>query len=173
MIEFPRPESSEFPAYYAPYIARVPAGDLLAVLQRQGKDFTALVRAVPEGRASFRYEPGKWSVKQVVGHVCDAERIFTYRALCFSRDERAPLPGFDENTYAPASGADLRPIAELAAEFEAIRGATLALFGGMSESMLTNRGIANGNPLTVRAIAYIVAGHAFHHAAVLNERYLK
>ena len=173
MIEFPRPEASEFPPYYGQYIAKVPAGNLLDVLRRQGEEFTAMIRAVPEGRASFRYEPGKWSVKQVVGHVCDAERIFTYRALCFSRGEEAPLPGFDENAYAPASGADLRPIVDLAAEYEAIRGATLALFGGMSESMLTNRGTANGNPLTVRAIAYIVAGHTFHHAGILKERYLK
>jgi len=173
MIEIPRPEPSEFAPYYAPYVARVPPGKLLDVLRRQGTDFAVTIRAVPEGRASFRYEPGKWSVKQVVGHISDAERIFTYRALCFSRGEQAPLPGFDENAYAPASGADLRPIVELAAEFEAVRNATLALFGGMSESMLTARGTANGNPFTVRAIAYIVAGHTFHHAAVLNERYLK
>jgi len=173
MIEIPRPEASEFASYYVPYVARVPAGNLLDVMQRQGRDFVAMIRGVPEGRASFRYEPGKWSVKQVVGHVCDAERIFTYRALCFSRGEQASLPGFDENAYAPASGADLRPIAELAAEYEAIRGATLALFSGMSESMLTNRGTANGNPFTVRAVAYIVVGHTFHHAAILKERYLK
>ena len=131
-----------------------------------------MVRGIPEGRGSFRYEPAKWSVNQVVGHVNDAERIFTYRALCFARGEQAPLPGFDEAAYAPASAADQRSIADLGTEFEAIRGATVALFAGMTESMFTHRGIASDNPITVRAIAYIVAGHCFHHAAILKERYL-
>lgn len=172
MIDIARPEPGEFNAYYAPYIARVPKGNLLEILAKQGKEFGAMVRGIPEGRGSFRYEPAKWSVNQVVGHICDAERIFTYRALCFARGEKAPLPGFDEAAYAPASAADQRSIVDLGLEFEAIRGATVALFNGMTESMFTHKGIASDHPITVRAIAYIVAGHCFHHAAILKERYL-
>lgn len=172
MIDIPRPEAGEFNPYYAKYIALVPPGGLLEIMTRQGREFGALVKSIPEGRASFRYEPSKWSVNQVVGHVCDAERIFTYRALCFSRGEKAHLPGFDENAYAPASAAEQRSVAEIGAEFEAIRGATLALFGGMTEHMFTMSGIASDHPITVRALAYIVAGHCFHHAAILKERYL-
>lgn len=172
MIDIPRPEPGEYNPYYAKYIAQVPQGNLLEILGRQGKEFGALVKAIPEGRASFRYEPSKWSVAQVVGHVCDAERIFTYRALCFSRGEKAPLPKFDEAAYAPASAADQRHIADIGAEFEAIRGATVALFGGMTEHMFEMSGIASDNPITVRALAYIVAGHCVHHATILKERYL-
>ncbi|HWZ28891.1 MAG TPA: DinB family protein [Gemmatimonadales bacterium] len=172
MIDIARPQPGEFAPYYDQYIARVPKGNLLDILAGQGKDFGAMVRAIPEGRGSFRYEPAKWSVNQVVGHVCDAERIFTYRALCFSRGEQAALPGFDQNAYVPASAAEQRHIADLGAEFEAIRAATLTLFHGMTESMFMHKGTASGNPVTVRAIAYIVAGHCFHHAAILKERYL-
>ncbi|HEX4560408.1 MAG TPA: DinB family protein [Gemmatimonadales bacterium] len=172
MIDIPRPEAREFNPYYAKYIALVPDGNLIEIMTRQGMEFGGLVKSIPEGRASFRYEPAKWSVAQLVGHVNDAERIFTYRALCFSRGEKAPLPSFDENAYAAASAAEQRHISEIGAEFEAIRRATLALLGGMTESMLTMSGIASENPVTVRAIAYIVAGHCFHHAAILKERYL-
>jgi hypothetical protein len=135
-------------------------------------EFGALVKSVPEGRASFRYEPAKWSVAQLVGHVNDAERIFTTRALCFSRGEKAHLPSFDEKAYAAAAATDQRHIADIGAEFEAIRRATLTLFSGMTESMFTMRGIASDHPITVRALAYIVAGHCFHHARILKERYL-
>jgi hypothetical protein len=172
MIDIPRPEAGEFNAYYAKYIALVPPGNLLEIMTRQGLEFGALVKSVPEGRASFRYEPAKWSVAQVVGHVNDAERIFTYRALCFSRGEKAPLPGFDENRYAAASAAEQRHISDIGAEFEAIRRASIALLSGMTESMFAMSGIASENPITVRALAYIVAGHCFHHAAILKERYL-
>ena len=172
MIEIERPETGEFNPYYEPYIALVPKGNLLETMIRQGLEFGALVKSIPEGRASFRYEPAKWSVAQLVGHVNDAERIFTYRALCFSRGEKARLPSFDENAYAPASAADQRHITDIGAEFQAIRRATIALFSGMTESMFTMSGIASDNPMTVRAVAYIVVGHCFHHAAILKERYL-
>ena len=172
MIDIPRPEASEFNPYYAKYIALVPQGSLLEILTRQGLEFGAHVKAIPEGRASFRYEPAKWSVAQMVGHVNDAERIFTYRALCFSRGEKASLPSFDENAYAAASAAEQRHIADIGAEFESIRRATLTLFSGMTESMFTMGGIASDHPITVRALAYIVAGHCIHHAAILKERYL-
>ncbi|HEY6785570.1 MAG TPA: DinB family protein [Gemmatimonadales bacterium] len=172
MIEIERPQASEFNPYYQQYIDQVPKGNLLEILTRQGMEFGALVKSVPEGRASFRYEPAKWSVAQLVGHVNDAERIFTTRALCFSRGEKAPLPSFDEKAYAAAAAADQRHIADIGAEFEAIRRATIALFSGMTESMFTMGGVASGNPITVRALAYIVAGHCFHHARILKERYL-
>lgn len=172
MIDIPRPNASEFNSYYAKYIDLVPQGNLLEILTRQGMEFGAQVKAIPEGRASFRYEPAKWSVAQVVSHVNDAERIFTYRALCFSRGEQASLPSFDEKAYAAAAAADQRHIIDIGAEFEAVRRATLALFSGMTESMFSMSGVASGNPISVRALAYIVAGHCFHHAAILKERYL-
>ncbi|HZH40133.1 MAG TPA: DinB family protein [Gemmatimonadales bacterium] len=172
MIDIPRPAASEFNPYYAHYIGLVPEGNLIEILTRKGMEFGAQVKAIPEGRASFRYEPAKWSVAQVVSHVNDAERIFTCRALCFSRGEKAPLPSFDEKAYAAAAAADQRHIAEIGAEFETIRRATLALFSGMTESMFGMSGVASGHPITVRALAYIVAGHSIHHAAILKERYL-
>lgn len=172
MIEIERPQAGEFNPYYQKYIDLVPKGNLLEILTRQGMEFGALVKSVPEGRASFRYEPAKWSVAQLVSHVNDAERIFTTRALCFSRGEKSPLPSFDEKAYAAAAAADQRHIADIGAEFEHIRRATISLFSGMTESMFTIVGIASENPVSVRALAYIVAGHCFHHAAILKERYL-
>jgi uncharacterized damage-inducible protein DinB len=172
MITIPRPNSSEFPPYYQQYIDKVPEGSLLETLSRQGKETAALLRGVPESKALHRYAPGKWSVKEVVNHVCDAERIFSYRALRFAREDATALAGFDENAYAPASRADARPLADIVAELEAIRAATLALFRGMEPAALTRSGTASGNGLSVRAVAYIIAGHERHHIGIVKERYL-
>lgn len=172
MIDIPRPGAEEFAKHHQKYIDLVPIGNLLEIMAQQGMEFVTFVKSIPEGRASFRYEPSKWSVAQVLGHVNDAERIFTYRALCFSRGETAHLPSFDAEVYAQASTDNQRSLANIAAEFEAIRRATLAFFYNMTESTLSKSGVASGNSITVRALAYVAVGHCFHHAAILKERYL-
>jgi hypothetical protein len=172
MATIPRPSPDEYAPYFGRYIDEVPSGDVLETLQRQMAEAQALLHGIPESRALHRYAPGKWSIKEVVGHVSDTERIFTYRALCFARSERAPLPGFEEDEYVAAAGFDTRPLSDLARELGSVRVATLALFRGLSDEALLRRGTANARPYSVRAIAYIIAGHERHHARVLRERYL-
>lgn len=166
-----RPEPGEYPPFYAPYVAAVPDGDVIAALERQGADVHALLNGLDDARAGHRYAPGKWSVREVLGHVTDAERIFSYRLLCIARGDTTPLPGFDENAYVPTSGADARSMASLLDEFDAVRRATLALLRGLPEAAITRTGNANGKPVSARAIPYILAGHAQHHLYVLTERY--
>lgn len=172
MPAIPRPARDEYAPYFGGYIGEVPPGDVLEILEQQMAETQDLLRGLPTSRAMHRYAPGKWSIKEVVGHLSDTERIFAYRALCFSRSERAPLPGFEEDDYVAAAGFDARSLAELARELETVRAATLTLFRGLSDEALLRRGTANGKEFTVRAIAYIVAGHERHHVRVLRERYL-
>lgn len=167
-----RPASNEYAPYYGGYIGAVPDGDLLALLETQGRDTVALLRAVSEQKSQHRYAPGKWTIREVLGHVNDAERVFTYRALSFARGDETPLPSFDEGPWAAASNADSRGMAELIEDFEAVRAATLTLFRGFGEDQFARSGIASGNRVTVRALAYIVAGHERHHVRILRERYL-
>jgi uncharacterized damage-inducible protein DinB len=173
MTAIARPDASEHAPYYAKYIEKVPAGDLLAILERQRQDVAALVKSIPEAKGGHRYAPGKWSIKEVMGHVIDTERIFSYRAMRIARGDQTPLPGFEQNPYVTAGKFDARPLAESAAEFDAVRRATQALFASLDAEALARRGTASGNPVTTRAIAYIVAGHVQHHMDILTERYLK
>jgi len=166
-----RPAADEHLPYYARYVERVPDGDLLARLERQVAETAALLRALPEGRAAHRYEPGKWSVKEVVGHVADTERIFTYRALRIARADRTPLAGFDENEFVRAAGFDRRTLRELVDELVAVRAATVALYRGLGDEEVGRRGTANGAEVSVRALAWITAGHELHHVTLLRERY--
>jgi hypothetical protein len=170
MLRIPKPESDEYLAYYGKYIALV-GDDAIAALRKQAAGTPRLLKGVSEAQAMFRYAPGKWSVKEVLGHVMDGERVFGYRALRFARADRTPLPGFDENTWVPAAGFDRRTMAELAAEYEAVRAATLALFGSFDEAALVRRGAANNAEVSVRALAHIIAGHELHHVGLLRERY--
>ena len=171
-LSIPRPSTDEFSAYYTPYVARVPDGDLLVTLESQLGETLALLRGIAAERSLHRYAPGKWSMRDLVQHLCDAERIFAYRALRIARGDETPLPGWDENLYAPAAKADRRSWPDLIAELEAVRAATLALFRGFDADAFARRGVANGQPVTVRALAWIIAGHERHHVAVLRERYL-
>jgi len=171
-VTIPRPDPGEYDPYYQAYISRVPDGSLLTILDDQGRETQRLLAGIADAKALHRYAPGKWSVKEVVGHVTDAERIFAYRALRFARGDRTPLSGFDENVYAPAGKFDARPLADLAAELDAVRRATLALFGGLDAATLERRGPANQHEISVRALAYVIAGHERHHVAILRERYL-
>lgn len=169
-----RPQPDEYAPYFERYVSKVPPGgsDILGQLSKQIDDTVALFGSLSDAQAEFRYGPDKWTVKQVVGHMADTERIFCYRALCFARGETAELPGFDENTYAANAHVGSRRIADIIAEFRAVRAATVALFSGLDAEELMRRGKANGRPYSVRAVPYIIAGHERHHGDIFRERYL-
>lgn len=167
-----RPKPDEYDGYYAGYVERARSRSVRAALTQQQQEVTALLGALGEEGAAFRYAPGKWSVKQVIGHVIDTERIFVYRALSIARGERQPLPSFDQDEYVEAADFDSRSVDSLLSEYRATRAATLELFAGFAAAAWETRGIANGVVFSVRAIAHIVAGHEAHHLEVLRERYL-
>lgn len=171
MSPISHPAADEFAPYYGKYIAKLPAGDLLAQLESQAAVTARLLAATDESRGSFRYAEGKWSVKEVIGHLIDAERVFAYRALRFGRSDTTELPGFEENLYVHAGHFERRTLANLAAELAAVRTTTLMLFRGFDDAALLCRGAANGQPVSVRALAAIIAGHELHHMGLLRERY--
>ncbi|HEY0777364.1 MAG TPA: DinB family protein [Gemmatirosa sp.] len=171
-FDAPPPASGdEFAPYYSRYIALVPRGDVLATLDAQLAETVAAVDAVGEARADHRYAPGKWSVRQLIGHAVDTERIFTYRALAAARGEPAELPGFDENGYVEQAGFESRSLGSLLGEWTAVRRATLSFFRNVDAAALTRRVTANGAPMSVRAAAWIIAGHELHHREILRWRY--
>jgi len=167
----PRPAPSEYAPHYAGYVNRVSEGEVLDQLARQIEETRALLRDLPPSRAVHRYATGKWSVAEVVGHIADAERIFAYRALRIARGDATPLAPFDENAYTPAGSFDRRTLTDLVDELTAVRQATLALFRGMPGEAFERTGIASGRTVSVRALAFIIAGHELHHVAILRERY--
>ncbi len=165
-----RPAADEHAAFYGKYVALVPAGDLIALLRDQSRESIDLVSR-NASRGDHSYGPGKWTVKEVIGHLCDAERVFTYRAVRFARSDATDLPGFDENAYVAAASFGARSIQDLLDEFAAIRASTIALATGLTAEELVRRGTANGNPVSVRALLYICAGHERHHVGLLRGRY--
>ena len=167
-----RPETNEYAPYYGKYVSLVPDGDLVETLEREGAETFALLRGLTEEQGAHRYEPGKWSVRQLVGHVNDTERLFAYRLLAIARGERQPLPGMDQDEWMANVDFDARTLADLADEFEAVRGATVRLLRHLSPEALARRGTASDYEVTARALAYIIAGHAAHHVRILKERYL-
>ena len=166
-----RPDDTEYAPFYAGYVADVPETDVVAVLRASGRDIVAALAAIPEARGGHRYAADKWTVREVVGHMIDAERIFVYRALRLARADATPLPGFEENDYVRAAGSDARTLADLIDELRAVREATVQLFASLPNEAWGRRGIVNGREVSVRALAFIAAGHARHHLAVLRERY--
>jgi hypothetical protein len=169
---YDRPDPSEYAPYYAGYIAAVPDGELLGTLERQLEDTTGSLAGLPESRGNFAYAPGKWSIKEVLCHVADAERVFAYRVLRFARGDVTPLASFDENVWAPHSGARDRTLADLIEELRAVRAATLALLRHLPPEAPLRRGTASGKDISVRALAWIITGHERHHLRILRERYL-
>lgn len=167
-----RPQAGEFNPYYSQYIDLVPEGDILGGLETQFSETFAMLKAIPESRAGFRYAEGKWSVKELLGHLSDAERIFVYRALCVARGDAQSLPGFEEDDYVRGAAFDTRSFASIVSEFETVRAATLSFFRNLSDDGWKRQGTANGSAVSVRAIAYILAGHERHHRQVLKDRYL-
>jgi hypothetical protein len=167
-----RPAADEFNPFYAGYIAQVPDGDVVEALIGGAEIASALLGDLDEEAASFAYAPGKWTLKEVLLHCADAERIFTYRALRIARGDETPLPGFDENAYVPLSGAANRTIEDILDEFESVREATVTMFSGLPADAWTRRGTASNNAISVRALAWITAGHLLHHLGVIQDRYL-
>lgn len=167
------PDRSEAAEYYFTYIDKVPAGDLLDVLQSQRAEMIELFESITEERSRHRYEPVKWSIREVLSHVNDCERLFVFRAMWFARGFDSELPSFDQNVAITAAGADDRTWRSHVEEFSAVRAATQTFFETLPAEAWTRRGVASGNPFTVRALAYITAGHAMHHAGILRERYLR
>lgn len=173
MRRIARPEPGEYPAYARTYLDLLPEDDrLLEHLRDNLQTAIDLVSALPEERLLHRYAPGRWTIKEVLVHVVDDERIYAYRALCFARGERAPLPGFEQDDYAAASGANQRSLRSILAEYAAVRHATIALFQGLDEAALTRTGVANGNLASVRALGWHIAGHELHHLKLIRERHL-
>lgn len=170
MPHIPLPATDEYAPDYAKYLAPL-SGDMFALLQSQAKTTAALLAATPESRAGHRYAEGKWSVKEVVGHLSDGERVFSYRALRFARAGATDLPGFEENEWVAHANFDRRTLASIAAEFAAVRAATLALFASLDDEELLRRGTANGQEVSVRALAALLVGHERHHVALLRDRY--
>jgi len=168
-----RPDVSEYAPFYAGYVAQVPEGDVLDLLARQIDDTAALIGGLNETQAGYRYAPGKWSIREIVGHVADAERVFSYRALRIGRNDQTPLPSFDENAWMPYGNFDARPLADLLSELRAVRQSTLALYRSFTPEAVARRGVASQKDISVRAIIYVTAGHERHHVTVLRERYLK
>ena len=167
-----RPAADEYAEYYAGYVARVPEGaDLVELLGEQRDTTTAMLALLPAERGEFRYAPGKWSVREVVGHLSDAERIMAYRALRIARGDTTPLAGFDENAYVPQARSHDLGLPDLVAEWAATRQASIAMFGNLPAEAWTRRGSANGQVVSVRALAYIIAGHERHHVETLRTRY--
>ncbi len=170
MIRIPKPAAGEFNPYFGKYIALV-GDDALAALRTGGAATPRLLSGVSEPQAMFRYAPGKWSVKEVLGHIFDAERVFAYRALWIGRGDTTPLPGFEETTWVPAGRFDRRTLPELLTEYVAVRTATVALLSTFEEEDLARVGTANDDLVSVRALAHIMAGHELHHVGLLRERY--
>ena len=167
-----RPDSTEYAPYYETYIKLVPEGDILDTLTRQRDATLQLLAGISGERASHRYAPGKWSIKEVVGHLIDTERIFAYRALRFARNDGAALSGFEQDDYVRYANFGDRALGDLAAEFQHVRSANLLFFGGLDGKMMRRRGVANGVEFSVRSIAYILAGHERHHTTIIREWYL-
>ncbi|MEN8145831.1 MAG: DinB family protein [Gemmatimonadota bacterium] len=167
-----RPGPDEYNEYYGRYIDRVPDGDVLDVLRRGVAETRSVLSGASADRETYRYAPGKWSIREVIGHVLDTERTFGYRALAFARLDTAPYPSMDQDDYAAASNAYERPLTELMAEFAALREANVLMFGSFATDVWDRRGVASGNEFTVRSLPYIIAGHEIWHREVIRQRYL-
>jgi hypothetical protein len=166
-----RPDAGEYAPYYGTYISLVTTDDILGALESQRLQTSQLLTPRSERDGNFRYAPGKWSVKEVIGHLSDAERIFSYRALRIGRGDATPLASFEQDDYIRGGNFAERTLADLSDEFSAVRGASLALFRSLSDEAWSRRGVASEKEVTVRALAYIIAGHELHHRRILEERY--
>lgn len=167
-----KPERSEAAEYYFTYIDKVPAGDICQILETQSLEVPKLLEGISESQSNSRYAADKWSIREVAAHVNDCERLFVFRAFWFARGFDTPLPSFDQNVAIAAAGANQRSWNSHIDEFRVARAATLAFFRNLPSEAWDRRGVASDNPFTVRALAYITAGHVVHHLAILNERYL-
>ena len=168
-----KPEPSEYAPYYGQYISLVQGDDVVRSLEQQIAGTVELLSALTESQGEHRYAPDKWSIKQVIGHLSDGERVFSYRAMRIARADRTPLASFEQNDYVANGPFERCRLADLVDEFASIRRATVHLFRQLDEAAWTRRGTASDKEVSVRALAYIIAGHELHHRAVLKEKYLK
>jgi uncharacterized damage-inducible protein DinB len=166
-----KPQPGEYAASFEKYISLVPAGDVVALLEAQRLATVQLFSTRSEREGNFRYAPGKWTVKDVLGHVTDSERIFAYRALRIARGDKTPLSGFEQDDYVRTGGFSERTLPDLAEEFGYVRSATVALLSSLDDEAWARRGVANDHEVSVRALAYAIAGHELHHRRILEERY--
>lgn len=167
-----RPDHNNLPEFYKNYVSYVSHLDMMEALYWSGEETQRLLRSIASDKESYRYQPEKWSIRELIGHIIDAERIFCYRALRFARQDATPLEGFDENKYVPNSGADIRPLRDLAQEAARLRASTIDMFGSFTPAMLQQTGAANGKEIAVVNLGYIVAGHETHHRTIITQRYL-
>ena len=166
-----RPEKNEYSEHYEKYVSLIGGTDVLSVLEAQRLQTLQLFAGRSERDGNFRYAADKWTVKEVLGHVTDAERVFSYRALRIGRGDTTPLPGFEQDDYVKNGNFGQRTLAELVEEFAAVRTASVLLFQNLKGADWSRRGTASNNPVTVRALAYIVAGHELYHRRILDDRY--
>ena len=166
-----RPQAGEYAPYYERYISLIGENDILSTLDRQRRETVLLLSGLSEEQGDFRYAPDKWSAKQVLGHVCDTERVFAYRALRIARGDATPMEGFEQDDYVKNGPFARHAIAEVIEDYIAVRRATISLLRSLEEAAWSRRGIANKNDVTVRALAYTIAGHEVHHRRILEEKY--
>ncbi len=167
-----RPSADEHSEYFGQYIKQVPEADMVSLLREQLMDTVALLRDLPPEKGDYAYAPGKWTIKQVIAHLSDTERVMAYRAMRIARGDATPLASFDQDAYVQNMDVSHRTVGDLLEEFQVVRAATIHLVKHLDEETLKRRGTASGNPASVRALVYIIAGHERHHAALLRERYL-
>jgi len=172
MMTQKRPEKSEYAVFYEKYVGLVPGGDFLENLREQHSTLLRLLSPLTEAQAEFRYAPGKWSIKEVVGHINDAERIFAYRLLRIARGDQTPLPGFEQEGYIANGNFSKRTLADLLEEFALVRKASIALIRSLDDQAWMRRGTASDKEITALALGFIIAGHERHHRNILEERYL-
>jgi uncharacterized damage-inducible protein DinB len=167
-----RPNANEYAPYYHTYVGKVSEGELIQLLTAQIEDTLAIFAGISEEQGGYRYAEGKWSIKEVLNHLIDTERVMAYRALAVGRGDKTALPGFDQDDYVASFDANKRTVAEMAAEFKIVRQSSIALFQSFTDKMMQEVGTASGFPISARALAYIILGHELHHVGILKERYL-
>ena len=167
-----RPETNEFAPYYNTYVSLVSDDEIIPVLDKQPGEIDQMISGLPEDKGSFAYAEGKWTIKELLSHLIDGERMFAYRVLRISRGDETPIEGFEQDGYIENSNANNRSFAELLEEFRLLRRANILLVQNLSDEASRRIGTASGNPVSVRALVYIMAGHIRHHINILNQRYL-
>jgi len=172
MMTQKRPQSNDYAPYHGKYVMLVPDGDFLEILETQLREMKLLLEPLTDQQADFRYAPGKWSIKESLGHVNDAERVFAYRILRIARGDQTPLPGFEQDDYVKVANSSGRKLSDLLEEFAAVRRATIALIRSLDDASWLRRGTASGVEVSVLAIAFVIAGHALHHRSMIEKHYL-
>lgn len=171
-MNYPKPD--EYADYYSRYIKQIPDNEnIIKVLQEDREKLQSLIKSIPEDRGNYSYAEGKWTVKEVFGHLADVERVMTYRAMCIARGEKKSIPGFEQDDYVRMASFNRRTLKNISEELLHLRNSAIVLFNSFDEETLLRRGTANNNEVSVRALLFIIAGHELHHMKILNERYLQ